>query len=259
MKAPKFIAAMAIAAVLSSGVAPAYADFNPDTGNANNGNATMQKTEKKDTTTPPTQTMSKPLEAQGDIKVEGEFTKTINSFPTPSQDGRYLRVTMPIKMDYTYNVDNHQMKAAQGTITNNSVHVETQSGSPGTQIVLDQPIKMHLVDVAQSGVGSTNTFDSEFVDTIKGVNTNNPNKVHLPFKLSITTGSSKPIEYNLKAIETASQNNNKLQPIDIQAGSNVQLEIGLINGEKIGNEKLITQGQSVTNHSLKLKFEYAGQ
>lgn len=258
MKAPKFISAMAIAAILSSGVAPAYADFTKDTGNLVNGQPSMQSTDKKDNTN------ANPanLNDEGEITINGAFNKIINNFPTPTDPGRYLRVTMPIKMDFTYDVDNHQMISAPGTVVNNSVYVPQNVGGVGSAPTPeDQPIKMSLVDVIANGNGSTNDIETEFVDNVdaSGIDTNHQGKVVLPFKLNIISGGQVTESHNLTAVKKPISSNNNIQPINIPASSSIQLKLDLIQGQKVGNTDLIKKATSLTSHNLKLKFEYAGK
>ena len=252
MKSPRFLAALAMAAVLTTGATTAHASFQQVTGSGANGQTPMQEVDLHDPATSPN-SPNQALEAQGDIQVDGKFTKSVNNFPKPDKDGRFLRVSMPIKMDFTYDVDNHMMTSAEGVITNNSVHV---TGTGSNQVIEDQEIKMTLVDFADAKNGiSTMGPDIEFVDS---VNTNNKDKVQLPFELNIDSATGNVAKYSLKRI-TEIKGSQPLNAIDIAKNSSVKLKIGKINGQNIGNEELITQHTSLTSHSLKLKFEYAGK
>ena len=78
MKSPRFLAALAMAAVLTTGTT-AHAAFNQVGGNATNGQTPMQEAEKFDSNTTGTVDKLK-LSAEGDIRVDGTFTKIINNF-----------------------------------------------------------------------------------------------------------------------------------------------------------------------------------
>ena len=257
MKSPRFLAALAMAAVLTTGATTAHASFQQVTGSGANGQTPMQQVDLHDTATAPS-SPTKTLDVQGDVQVDGTFTKSINNFPKPDKDGRFLRVSMPIKMDFTYDVDTHMLTSAEGVITNNSVHV---TGTGNNQVIEDQEIKMTLVDFADAKNGiSTMGPDIEFVDS---VNTKDKDKVQLPFELSIDSATGNVAKYSLKRIteikDSHGQVANPINAIDIAKNSSVKLKIGKINGQNIGNEELITQNTSLTSHSLTLKFEYAGK
>lgn len=253
MKAPKFIAAMAIAAILSSGAAPSYAaKFTPDAGNGSNGQTPMQSVNHFDGTN----NGSVPqMDAEGDIEVSGEFTKVINNFPTPDQEGRYLRVTMPIKMDFKYDVDKDQMTSAVATITNNSVYAENANGLGQPLVETPQSIDMTFVSMLENGTGNSNTIKTEFVDKT----TNNADdKVKLPFKLSVTSAGNTVNDYNLTRIKD-NGNTQSIPAIKIPGNGTVQLELKNIDGQVVGNKDLIKDKTSLTSHNLKLKFEYKGK
>lgn len=254
MKSPRFLAALAMAAVLTTGTT-AHAAFQQVGGTPVNGQTPMQQTEVKDTSNNP---LTQALTSEGDISVNGEFKKTVNNFPTPTQDGHYLRVTMPIKMDFTYDVDTHTMTSAEGVITNNSVYAtNTQNIAQGQQPTLEyKKIKMTLVDFKDNSTGTTTmTSPVEFVDTVNG-NTNK-DKVLLPFELKIESSTGVVNDYSIKNIK-ANNGNNGIGAIEIAPNSTLKLKIDKIKGQNIGNENLITNQTSLTSHSLKLKFEYDG-
>lgn len=262
MKSPRFLAALAMAAVLTTGATTAHADFNQVGGNATNGQTPMQEAEKFDSnTTSPVDKLK--LSAEGDIRVDGEFTKTINNFPTPTQDGRYLRVTMPIKMDFTYNVDTHTMVSAEGVVVNNSVHA-TNTGNGGSQAVItNEKIKMTLVDFENNTKGTTTmAAPVKFVESVSAANSNN--EVLLPFALKLESATGAVTGYSIKNIQEKTTNvgsnlTNGIAPVEIPAGGTLKLKIEKIPGQNLGNKDLITNQTSLTSHNLKLKFEYDGK
>ena len=250
MKAPKFITAMALAAILGSTALPAYADFNPDSGNSVNGQASVQKADVSD----PSDPNKKDFIAEGDISINGTFNKTINTFPDATDPGHYLRVTMPIKMDFTYDVDSHTLSSADMTVTNNSVYVAAK-GDPAVA----QPVEMTLVDVEENSKG-TNNIETEFVNTVtgSGSSTNTNDKIQLPFKLDLKRGTQIFDSYNLATIQTNGVGSNNIKPITIDGNSSIQLKLELITGQTAGNTDAIDKNVSLTSHNLKLKFEYKG-
>ena len=256
MKSPRFLAALAMAAVLTTGATTAHASFQQVGGNSGNGQTPMQQTEKYDNTTTGPLTNPQALQSEGDIRVDGTFTKTVNNFPTPTQDGRYLRVTMPIKMDFTYNVDTHLMTSAEGVVTNNSVHVtDTSSGNPKIE---NQKIKMSIVDFEDSNNGiATMNAPIKFVESIEA---NNSSDIQLPFALKLESATGVVSGYSIKTIKDKTAGSaNTIKPIEIAENSSLKLKIDKIPGQNLGNEDLITNQTSLTSHSLKLKFEYAGK
>jgi len=244
MKAPKFITAMALAAILGSTALPAYADFQVESGNDVNGQASVQKTDKYDPAS------STSLEDQGDITINGTFNKNVNTFPTPEKPGHYLRVTMPIKMDFTYEVDSHTLSSPDMTITNNSVYLAQTPGATPE----DRKVDMTLVSIEENTKG-TNNIETEFVDTVSGNGSTSPtgNKtVQLPFKLDVKRGGTTFDSHNLADITVG----NDIKPITIDGKSSIQLKLELIKGQKAGNTEAIDKDVSLTSHNLKLKFEY---
>lgn len=252
MKSPRFLAALAMAAVLTTGATTAHAAFTQTGGNSNNGQTPMQKADeyKADLTNLPNQK----LEADGDISVDGRFTKTVNNFPKPDKDGHYLRVTMPIKMDFTYDVDTDTMTSAEGVVVNNSVHATNTS----TQQKLNpKKVTMTLVDFADNTKGtSTMTSGVEFVTDVNASTTTD--KVLLPFELKVESKTGQVQNYSIANIQKKASANNGIAPITIEPDSTLKLKIDKISGQSLGNTDLITNQTSLTSHSLKLKFEYDG-
>lgn len=255
MKSPRFLAALAMAAVLTTGTT-AHAAFNQVSGSGANGQTPVQQADEHD---PNTNNTPASLNATGDIRVDGEFTKTITNLPTPTQDGRYLRVTMPIQVNFTYDVDTNDMKSAEGKIINSSVFV---SGSnTGAQKIEPQNIKMSIVDFEDKTNGvSTMRTPIEFVESVD-LNLHQ-NAVQLPFEVKVESSTGKVTNHSIKTIREKITNGataNSLKPIEIAAGDTLKLTIGKINGQNIGNGNLIDQQTSLTSHNLKLKFEYDGK
>lgn len=242
MKMKKILSMLTLATVLSSGVVAHAAGFTQDS----NGNQSGWEYKEATATD-----MPKALE--GEIEINGKFEKTINNLPTPDKDGRYLRVTMPIKMDYTYNVDSDQMVSAESSIINESLYATNVTTNGGANATLEpQAIKMQIVSL-EDGTNGTMTPDVKFVSV---VDSNVTDKVQLPFKLSITKSGSHVAEYNLSDLY---QNSQVTRVIDVGASEKLQLQFKLIDGQKLGNGNLIDQPTSLTNHKLKMKFEYAGK
>ena len=242
----KIIAAMAIATVLSSTASISHAtnDFKIDTGNGGSGQQATQSAQ----TTSATATTT-PKSVQGDIEIDGIFSKTITNFPTPDKDGRYLRVTMPIKMDYAYDVDTNTMTAANGLIQNNSVYAtSTSTVKPKLE---PQPVKMTLEDIKLTS-NSTIGSNIKFVDR---VDANDKTNIQLPFQLTVNGPATTVKNINLTTIESKKVSDQ----FTIQGGSNLQLQLGLIPGQIVGNTDLITNAKTRTSHNLTLKFEYIGK
>ena len=250
MKSPRFLAALAMAAVLTTGTT-AHAAFNQVGGSATNGQTPMQETEVFD----PNTTLSNSLTSQGDISVDGTFTKTVNNFPTPTKDGHYLRVTMPIKMDFTYDVDHDLMTAAQGTVVNNSVHADgIQPNQPNSGVLTPKKVSMSIVGFDDNLVGTQNLND-KIVFVNNAVDSTDPQrKIELPFQLNITGKNGTSVtNYTIKNIKDKHQD---IKPIVIPENSAVKLELDTISGQTIANADLINNQTSLTSHNLKLKFEY---
>ena len=258
MKSPRFLAALAMAAVLTTGVTAhaSVGDFTEVTTGAN-GQQPMLKADIHEATLNSGQT----IDAEGEIRVDGKFTKTINNFPTPTENGHYLRVTMPIKMDFTYDVDSDIMTSAQGTVVNNSVEATgILNNQPNTGVLTPKKVKMSIVDFADSAMGTQNMNDDvKFVTNADG----STGKVELPFQLYVTGTNGQQIrDYSIAKIKENAEAvklnplANAINPIEIDPNTSVKIEINKIQGQKIGNKELITNQTSLTSHSLKLKFEY---
>lgn len=234
MKMKKILSMLTLATVLSSGVvAHAANDFT--TIDPANSTQTAQKQQ--------TGNAANDV-VEGEIKINGKFEKTITNIPTPGQDGKYLRVTMPLSIDYTYNLDTNDMQSAIGEIRNESFNA---TGIPGAPQLDPQPIKMYFVGVTDNDANSK----FELVDN----NDAAPDKVGLPFKVTVTgsgasTGNG---SYSLKSIKDQNMTNTEFK---IGAASNIKLKI-----EKDGDIQhadLIKTDKTSVSHSLSLKFEYAG-
>lgn len=251
MKSPRFLAALAMAAVLTTGTT-AHAAFNQVGGSATNGQIPMQEAEEFDPTSGAT------LDATGDISLDGTFTKRINNFPTPTTDGHYLRITMPIKMDYTYDVDTNVMQSTDMVVTNNSVHA-TQTGQASTTQLDYKKVKMTIVDFKENAQGiTTMTPNVKFVEDVAKEALNDKNNVLLPFELQVKSPSGSVDNFSIQKIQapTTGSTTNGLNPIEIAPNSALTLKLEQINGQTIGNKDLISQQTSKTSHNLKLKFEY---
>ena len=254
MKSPRFLAALAMAAVLTTGVtahaltttAPTTSDFKIDTGNAGSGQQATQTAIKHHDTNP-----TQVAPATGEINVNGTFNKVITNLPTPDKEGHYLRITMPISMDYVYNLDTHHMQTATALIQNQSVKVTGQVGQG--QKVDPQPVEMSFVRLSKKNNTSQNSKDFKFV---KSVNPAEKDVIQLPFTLQVSGASTPVANYDLADIETAALS---LQPLTIQGGSNINLTLDLVGGQKVGNPELVNQAKTLTTHGLELKFEYKGQ
>ena len=124
MKAPKkVIAVMAMATLLGSGAGQAFAsDFKTNTGVP--GQEASQTAEKKHDLG-----NTEELSVTGDIDVNGIFRRRVTSFPERFENGEYLQVTMPISLNYTYNLDTNVLESAKGNVINESVYVENRGVS----------------------------------------------------------------------------------------------------------------------------------
>lgn len=244
----RIIAAMTIATVLSSSVSISHAtsDFKIDTGNAGTGQQATQSAQ----TTASTTGNTTPKSVSGDIEINGIFNKTITNLPTPDKDGRYLRVTMPIKMDYIYDVDTNKMTVANNALIQNNSVLATSTGTTNATLT-PQPVKMTLEDIKLTSNSTANA-------QIKFVNRVDPaekNYVQLPFKITVDGPSTNVKDVNLKTIESSGTK----EEFTIQGSSNLSLTLGLITGQVIGNPDLIDKAQTQVSHDLTLKFEYIGK
>ena len=256
MKSPRFLAALAMAAVLTTGVSTtAHASLSG--GNSSNGQVPLRQIDEHEPNVSGTQPQD--LNADGEIRVDGEFKKTITNFPAPTENGRYLRVSMPIQINFTYDVDTHDMKSAEGRIINSSVYV-TDVQTPQQTKVEPQKIKMSIVDFEDRTNGiSTMRQPIEFVETI---DLKDKTKVQLPFEVKLESSTGTITNHSIKAIRAKTANGNTtntLSPITIAAGDTLKLTIDKIKGQNIGNGDIIDQDTSITSHNLKLKFEYDGK
>lgn len=255
MKSPRFLAALAMAALLSTG-ATAHAAFNQVGGSATNGQTPMQEAEEFDHTS--NATPGKTLNATGDISLDGTFTKRINNFPTPTTDGHYLRITMPIKMDYTYDVDTNVMQSTDMVVTNNSVYATKTNQTPAT--LEYKKVKMTIVDFKKKDKGITTMApDIRFVEDAATEALTDKDNVLLPFELQVKSSSGSVDNISIEKIQVPNSGGsatNGLNPIEIAPNSALTLKLEQINGQTIGNKDLISQQTSKTSHNLKLKFEY---
>lgn len=241
MNMKRIVAMMALATVLSSGVtAHAAVGFNQ------NASTNTQEAESfLDTTQTPD---GMPDQAEGKIEINGTFKKIITNFPEAEKDGRYLNVSMPIKMDFEYNADTKMLTSAQGTILNGSVHAENIQNGQGT--ITPQPIEMSFIGLDADATNANNDL-IEFVNT---VDTTNTDKVQVPLRMKLSNKGTVVNNYTLKDI-----NENNTSPIAIGEGDNVQLEFELVPGQTVINEDLLTTDITTTKHSLNLRFEYIGK
>ena len=258
MKSPRFLAALAMAAALTTGVTTtAHAALGG--GNATTGQTPNKQIEKIDSNT--NGSISPDLkDVESDIEINGEFIKTINNFPAPTQQGRYLRVSMPIQINFTYNVDNHKVTSAQGVVSNQSVYAIEDTQHPGTLKTEFQPIKMTLAGFEKSATGqNTMGKNVKFVETVDTVA--DKDNIQLPLELNIDSSTGPVKEYNLKTIEDFGKQVGgiTIPEIVIDPNTNLTLTIDKINGQNLGNEHLLTNHTTLTSHNLKLKFEYAGK
>ena len=257
MKSPRFLAALAMAAVLTTGVSTtAHATvtpgkFTPVGGTTVTGQLPMQEAEVIET-----HAGAKPhqgLHTSGDIEINGTFTKTVTTFPKPTEAGRYLRVSMPIKMDFTYNIDNDTMQSAKGTILNKSVYATDNGG--GNITTEYQNIKMTIEDYEKNAKGIS-TIDLSKVEFVDDTTTNpSANKLQLPLQLKVDSQTGTIKTYSLKSLQKPV---NKPE-IKINGNSSLTIEIDKIAGRSAGNTDVLTDASTKTSHNLKLKFEYTGK
>lgn len=256
MKSPRFLAALAMAAVLTTGVTTtAHAAVTPGTftpvgGSTATGQLPMQEAEVIET--PAGAKPHADLHTSGDIEINGTFTKTVTTFPTPTEEGRYLRVSMPIKMDFTYNIDNDTMQSAKGTILNKSVYATRNSGNITTEY---QNIKMTIQDYEDNAKGIS-TMDLTKIEFVDNTTTNpNANKLQLPLQLKVDSQTGTIKTYSLKSLQKPA-----VKPeIKINGNSSLTVEIDKIAGKSAGNTDILTDASTKTSHNLKLKFEYDGR
>lgn len=235
MKMKKIAAMMALATMLTSGVT-AHADVQQGANHTQildgfaadlqNGQIPSQSSE---------------------IEINGTFNKQATNLPDPQNDGHYLYVTMPIKLDFTYDVDTDVMVSPEGKIMNQSFYAENTNQNAN---ITPKKVKMTIENLTKN-IGGTNSLDLKFVDQ---VNPTDKAKVQAPFKLSILDENGVSIiSHNLSEIENNGVRNN---PITINEDQTVKLKLEKITGQTLGNKELIQQGSEVTSHALELKFEY---
>lgn len=244
MKAPKkVITAMAMAALLGGTAVPAFAAGNPvgfTTTTGVNGQDPLQtsKQYQKD--------KANLEEAIGDIQVNGEFTRTINNFPTETEEGHYLQVTMPISLNYTYNLDKETLTSAKGKITNESVSLT--KGDDGTK-KQPAPVKMSVVELIETGKSIS---DIEYVDNIDPDSEN----VQVPFELVLTKNGKEFKNIHLASIKSQNENANSFT---IEGNTDVDITIGQIANQKVTDKIKKLEGKTASmGHKVKMKFEYLG-
>lgn len=249
----KMLSSMALGAlfVAAAGTQTAMAsDFSIDTGNASQGAQATQSAIIEGGKDAIGANNPAPT-ASGDIQINGSFTKTITNLPDPTEEGRYLRVTMPIQMNYSYDVDTNNFTGATGTILNQSVYATETQPNSGVFDLEPQPIQMSFVGLSD---GTTTTTDApvEFVNKIDPTDLTN---IQLPLQFALSGQSTQAKAYTFNDIQTNSVND----IVQIQGNSSVQLGIELISGETVGNTDLIQKALSQATHDLHLQFEYVGK
>ncbi|MDB8550938.1 hypothetical protein [Turicibacter sanguinis] len=183
-----------------------------------------------------------PQDITGQIEINGTFNKTVSNIPTPTQDGKYLIVTMPLSMNYTYDADSDTLTGSTGQIENRSVKVDSQQPTY-------QPIIMRVVDLVK-GAHTTNA-EVKFIST---PDTADAATIQVPLQLSLSGAS-----VTNQVIHFANIKSNLIGNIDIAANTNVKMDIEEIPGQKVYNTHLIDQNTAVAKHDLKFEFEYNGQ
>ena len=258
MKSPRFLAALAMAAVLTTGVTAHAAAAGTTTGFVQTTNG--QDSELRANVYQQSVGAGNTLKTEGDIRVDGEFSKKVNSFPTPTQDGHYLRVTMPIKMDFQYDVDNDILKSAEVTISNRSIEAKN-THDVSLKEEIPKEVEMTILDFAEYNNGPA-TMNSQIAFVNNLGETANNRKIELPFKLNVTgAAGNKVIDHSIKSIKDqnvvgGAGTGTKLAPITIGKNSAIKLKLETISNQTLGNKDLIQDGTTSTSHNLKLKFEY---
>ena len=258
MKSPRILAALAMAAVLTTGVSAHAAQ-----GPAGTTAGFVQTTNGQDSELRAnvfkndTDLGNGKLDTQGDIRVDGEFSKKVNSFPTPTEDGHYLRITMPIKMDFQYDVDNDILQSAEATISNRSIEAKNTANVQQKQEI-PKEVEMTILDFEEYNNGPA-TMNSKiaFVNNLGETASLPDKKIELPFKLNITgAAGNQVIDHSIKSIKDHKQQQTNLAPITIGRDSAIKLKLESISNQTLGNKDLIQDGTTSTSHNLKLKFEY---
>ena len=244
MKAPKkVITAMAIATLLGGTAAPAFAaqqaTFEPAGKNVEGINI--------QTTTHQVSSDGVDLTGEGEVKINGTFNKTISAIPVPVTEGNYLRVTMPIKVDFTYDVDNDRLTSPDIKVVNESVQV---TGEGEQQQRAYKSVKMTLTGLTQGSVLGTSNNKFEFVEGIDKASSTD--KIQLPFEILVEGEDLDPGTYSFKKLNDSID----VAPIIINAQDSVTLKMGQIRNQGIWNKEKITEKSTTTSHGLKMKFEY---
>lgn len=240
MRAPKkVIAAMAMATMIGGTGVQSFAaghQFTTSGGDTINGQKPLQRAEEVNDD-------KAQLYAQGDITLQGTFIKSVDAFPEATEAGRYLRVSMPLSIDYQYDVKTDMLSSATGTIKNDSVYVETSDGQVTKKE--GQAVNMTFVNFQEPSQGME--YVTETTGDVKG------GKVQLPFKLVVTTNEGTVKDIPLKSI------NDQHQQITIEPNNSLQLKIDKIDGKKITNKDSLGNGRTTIGNNMTLKFEYAGK
>ncbi len=239
----KMLSSMALATLLvaAAGTQTAQAALTPDF-NHNAGNNTQAGGAKHPANS------GTPTTADGEIEINGTFTKTVTNLPTPTQDGSYLIVAMPISMSYTYNADSGDLVGSKGAVQNHSVKVDNGSTT-------NQPIKMRVLGL---------DYRSHTTDVpVKFVSQYDPkitNQIQVPLQLSLQASGANSVVYSFAELDTTSNNTNLASTeINIPENTNVSVSIEPIPNQQVKNEHLIQKASSTAGHTLKFQFEYAGQ
>ena len=244
MKAPKkVITAMALATILGGATVPAHAEFVRDAVSANTNPATQTSNNfSADANTT--------IEENGNITINGVFSKMVSTLPDPVDAGHYLRVTMPLTLDFTYDLDSNKMQSPDNTnVVNNSVEVKAAPAQGGTKETIEKQVKVSFIGLNENNLGANTINDKvEFVKVAD--KSAHPGKVQLPFELSINDGQEK---YSLAAIKGNEVANN---PLTIKAGASMNLKLQKIEGQEVANAGVVKLDKSTTSHSLEMRFEY---
>lgn len=235
MKMKKIIAMMALATMLTSGVT-AHAFVHDGSGiQVGEGfNADADQLQ----------------ELQGEIEINGEFKKSVSNLPDPTEDGHYLRVTMPIKMDFSYDADlNAFISVNNAKITNESVHAENVKNGVAGGTITPKKIKVYLDGLDESNTGSAD--GNKLIKFVDQYDANANDKVQVPLELKITGKGNAVTSYSFATLE-----NGVTTPIQVDENGALGLELGLKPGEEIHNKELLTKDITATKHALTLRFEY---
>lgn len=249
----KMLSSMALATVLVGAFGGAHSalaaapattttpvgDFTPDTNGGLQVTDTKQDLASQDV-----------LSAYGDIEINGYFNKAAVTLPTPEEEGHYLRVQMPIKMDFTYDVDTKAFIAANGAIINQSVKATDNNGVLTFE---DKAVDAYLVGLEATSVNTTGLTPVFVSNTTTAASAT---ELQLPLNLEFSGVSGTTKTVTMKNVEEEIDDKDYYEIGRIQPGASIGVAISQIQGSEFTNADQLPQGQSKVQYNMSMLFEY---